>query len=205
VYLPGNHDELFRRFVGLSLANIEIENKAILELDGKKAWFFHGDVFDITMQHSRWLAKIGSVGYDSLIWLNYRVNQFLSLIGKEKKSFSKSIKNGVKSAVKYINKFEDLCADLAIEHGYHFVVCGHIHQPIIREVKNGKGSVSYLNSGDWVENLSALEYNKKKWEIINFSELNFDKLVEPADFLMDSKQEELFSKILQEFKMVESE
>ncbi|MFT7379872.1 MAG: UDP-2,3-diacylglucosamine pyrophosphatase LpxH, partial [Bacteroidia bacterium] len=113
-YLPGNHDEFFRRFVGSKMGNIEVENKVVLTLNGKKAWFFHGDVFDVTMQHSKWITRLGSESYDFLIWLNYHVNRLMEFLGKEKKSFSKKIKNGVKSAVKYINKFEEVCADIAI-------------------------------------------------------------------------------------------
>ena len=140
-YLPGNHDEVFRRFVGYKLGNIKVENKVVLDLDGKLAWFFHGDVFDVTMQHSRWLTRLGSESYDFLIWLNYHVNRLMEVLGKEKKSFSKQIKNGVKSAVKYINQFEELCADIAIEKKYDYVVCGHIHQPEIRKIDKEKGSV----------------------------------------------------------------
>jgi len=140
-YLPGNHDEFLRRFVGYKMGNIKVENKVVLTLNGKKAWFFLGDVFDVTMQHSKWITRLGSESYDFLIWLNYHVNRLMEVLGKEKKSFSKQIKNGVKSAVKYINQFEELCADIAIEKKYDYVVCGHIHQPEIRKIDKEKGSV----------------------------------------------------------------
>jgi UDP-2,3-diacylglucosamine pyrophosphatase LpxH len=145
----------------------------VLELDGKKAWFFHGDVFDVSIQNAKWLAKLGGYGYDLLIVINRVVNWFLEKIGKEKYSLSKRIKNSVKSAVKYINDFENVVSELAIENGYDYVVCGHIHQPkmLVKENKNGK--TTYLNSGDWVENFTALEYQFKRWKVYNF---NFDKL-----------------------------
>lgn len=195
-YLPGNHDEVFRRFVGYKLGNIKVENKVVLDLDGKLAWFFHGDVFDVTMQHSRWLTRLGSEGYDFLIWLNYKVNKWLDFMGKEKKSFSKLIKNGVKGAVKYINQFEDMCADIAIEKKYDYVVCGHIHQPEIRRITRHNGSVLYLNSGDWIENLTALEYQNEQWSIYTYQKSDFGTQ-EPE---MDKNAKTIFNDMLLEFQ-----
>jgi len=174
-YLTGNHDELLRKFADMSLGSFYLQNKLILELDGKKAWFFHGDIFDVTMQHSKWLAKLGAIGYDTLILLNSVVNWGLNLLGREKMSFSKKIKAKFKDAVKFINSFEDTAAELAIENGYHYVVCGHIHQPEKRNILADGGEVMYLNSGDWVENLTALEYNHGQWEIFKYEAKNFVK------------------------------
>lgn len=168
-YLTGNHDEMLRRFAGFRLNNFIIDNKLVLEMDGKKMWFFHGDVFDITMKHSKWLAKLGGWGYDMLILLNRFVN-FVSekILRKGKVSLSKKIKNGVKQAIKFIDDFELTATEIAIESGYDFVACGHIHQPTIKDVENEKGKVTYLNSGDWVENLTSLEYNDGEWRIFNY-------------------------------------
>ena len=173
IYITGNHDEILRKFSDTTIGNISIVNKKVLHLDGKKAWFFHGDVFDVSIQNAKWLAKLGGYGYDLLILLNRLVNWGLERMGKEKYSISKKIKNGVKSAVKYISDFENVVSDLAIEKGYDYVVCGHIHQPkmLIKENKHGK--TTYLNSGDWVENFTALEYQFKRWKIYNY---NSDKL-----------------------------
>ncbi len=145
----------------------------VLELDGKKAWFFHGDIFDVTMQHSKWLAKLGAIGYDSLILINSFTNWCLKILGREKMSFSKKIKAKFKDAVKFINSFETTAAELAVTNGYHYVVCGHIHHPEKREVLTDDGKVIYLNSGDWVENLTALEYNNGEWEIFKYEAKNF--------------------------------
>lgn len=174
-YLTGNHDELLRKFADMSLGSFYLQNKLILEIDGKKAWFFHGDIFDVTMQHSKWLAKLGAIGYDTLILLNSMVNWGLNLLGREKMSFSKKIKAKFKDAVKFINSFEDTAAELAIENGYHYVVCGHIHQPEKRNILAEGGEVMYLNSGDWVENLTALEYNHGQWEVFKYEAKNFVK------------------------------
>ncbi|MGE6218485.1 UDP-2,3-diacylglucosamine diphosphatase [Nubsella zeaxanthinifaciens] len=174
-YLTGNHDELLRKFADMNLGSFHLQNKLVLELDGKKAWFFHGDIFDVTMQHSKWLAKLGAVGYDSLILLNSVVNWCLKMFGKEKMSFSKKIKAKFKDAVKFINSFEVTAAELAVVNGYHYVVCGHIHQPEKRAIFTDNGQVLYLNSGDWVENLTALEYNNAEWEIFRYEAKNFVK------------------------------
>ena len=179
IYITGNHDEMLRKFSGSTIGNITIADKKVLDLDGKKAWFFHGDVFDISIQNAKWLAKLGGYGYDLLILLNRAVNWCLTKLGREKYSLSKKIKNGVKSAIKYINDFETVISDLAIENGYDYVVCGHIHQPkvVVKENKNGK--TTYLNSGDWVENFTALEYQFKRWKLYQY---NHDKL---ASFSVD--------------------
>lgn len=174
-YLTGNHDELLRKFADMNIGAFHLQNKLVVDLDGKKAWFFHGDIFDVTMQHSKWLAKLGAVGYDTLILINSFVNWFLVLLGKEKMSFSKRIKAKFKDAVKFINGFEQTAAELAAENGYEYVVCGHIHQPEMRTVATDNGAVTYLNSGDWVENLTALEYHNKSWKIFKYEQSNFQK------------------------------
>ncbi|TKC13046.1 UDP-2,3-diacylglucosamine diphosphatase [Pedobacter polaris] len=183
-YLTGNHDELLRKFADMHLGTFHLQNKLVLELEGKKAWFFHGDIFDVTMQHSKWLAKMGAIGYDSLILINSFVNWTLALFGKQKMSFSQKIKAKFKDAVKFINKFEQTASDLAIEKGYHYVICGHIHQPEIREMVTEAGNVIYLNSGDWVESLTALEYHKGEWQIVKYN---------PADFKVDDVELGLLS------------
>ena len=172
-YITGNHDELLRKFSGTSMGNISILDKLVLDLDDKKAWIFHGDVFDLSVQHSKWIAKLGGFGYDYLIVINRFVNWCLHKIGKEPYSFSKKIKASVKKAVKHISDFETTATDLAIEKQYDYVVCGHIHDPKIIEKSNKNGATIYLNSGDWVENLTALEYNTKRWRLYRYSECNY--------------------------------
>ena len=170
VDLPGNHDEMLRKFIGFKLGNFSIDNKVVLKLKGKRAWIFHGDVFDVTMQYSKWLAKLGAVGYDTLILINTLVNFVLKSVGRNKISLSKKVKDSVKQALKFIDDFENTAAGIAISNKYDYVVCGHIHQPQMRKVTTDKGEVMYLNSGDWVENLTALEYDKGHWSIYNFAD-----------------------------------
>lgn len=170
-YLTGNHDEMLRKFSDFKMGQLEIRDKLVLDIDGKKTWIFHGDVFDITMKHSKWLAKMGAVGYDTLIIINSVVNWFSERLGKGKVSLSKKVKNSVKQAVKFIDDFEQTAIDIAIENNYDFVACGHIHQPAIRQVKTEKGSTTYMNSGDWIENLTSLEYTDGTWSLYQYEEV----------------------------------
>jgi UDP-2,3-diacylglucosamine pyrophosphatase LpxH len=203
-YLTGNHDEMLRKFADMNLGSFQLMNKLVLNIDGKKAWIFHGDVFDVTMQHSKWLAKLGAVGYDTLIHLNSFTNWLLTAMGREKMSFSKKIKAKFKDAVKFINQFEQTAADLAVSKDYQYVICGHIHQAEMREIvaTDNPGKVLYLNSGDWVENLTALEYNKGNWEIFKYNPLDFEEDNDATDL---SDAEDLDAKmdvnlLLQTFK-----
>ena len=116
---------------------------------------------------------MGGHGYDFLILINSCINWLLKLLGKDKMSFSKKVKNGVKKAVAWIGDFEQIAAELAIEKKYDYVICGHIHQPQHRVVTTEKGSVTYLNSGDWIENLTSLEYNQNEWKIYHYNEKEF--------------------------------
>jgi UDP-2,3-diacylglucosamine pyrophosphatase LpxH len=179
-YLTGNHDELLRRFSPIYLGDIRLLDKLVIELDGKKAWFFHGDVFDFSVKHSKWIAKLGAIGYDTLIVLNRLVNRLRLMLGKSRTSFSSNIKNGVKKAVDHINDFEKTVAELAIEKGYAFVVCGHIHQPSIQDIHTTSGSVRYLNAGDWVESLTALEYSQGEWSLYTHPAVNADMPLKKA-------------------------
>ncbi|MEM8506523.1 MAG: UDP-2,3-diacylglucosamine diphosphatase [Bacteroidota bacterium] len=184
-YITGNHDEMLRKFSPTAMGNFKIANKLLLNLDGKKAWIFHGDVFDISIQKAKWIAKLGGYGYDLLILINSFVNWCLVKMGREKYSLSKKIKNSVKGAVKYINDFERVAAELAIENDYDYVICGHIHQPKKELFQNRHGKTTYLNSGDWVENLTALEYSFKRWRVYHY---NHDKLL---PFFVDEDLKEM--------------
>lgn len=203
-YVTGNHDEMLRKFVGFKMGSLKIVNKVILDLDnGKKAWFFHGDVFDVTMQHSKWLAKLGAVGYDTLILIN-RIANFVSekIFKRGKLSLSKKIKNSVKSAVKFINSFEKTAADIAINNQYDYVVCGHIHQPEMREIENEHGKIMYLNSGDWIENLTALEYANGEWQIYRYDEKEMLNMIEHGLEEEELNNNQLFDNMLEEFNLM---
>lgn len=201
-YITGNHDEMLRKFEGFTMGSLKIVNRVVLELDDKKAWIFHGDVFDITMKYSKWLAKLGAIGYDTLILLNAFVNFVREKFGMGRVSFSKKIKNRVKGAVKFIDDFENTAAEIAINNEYDYVICGHIHNPEIKTIRDNQGSVVYLNSGDWIENLTALEYNKKKWSLYRFSDdalLNDDEASEEEEENLDVGV--LYKNLVEEFRL----
>jgi len=200
-YITGNHDEMMRKFSGFKLGSFSIVNKLVLTVHGKKAWIFHGDVFDVTMQHSKWLAKLGAIGYDTLILINSAVNFFYKKFGRGPVSMSKKIKNSVKSAVKFINNFEQTAADIAIENEFDYVICGHIHQPEIKSIENENGSVMYLNSGDWIENLTALEYTKGEWKLYSYEEDIYIQSYDGAsnDPVEMLEKKELFQSLMAEF------
>ena len=202
-YLTGNHDEMLRRFAGLNMGSFHLGNKYVKTFeDGRRAWFFHGDVFDVTMRHSKWLAKLGGSGYDLLILLNRAVNYLLVKLGRGKFSLSKKIKNSVKGAVSHISNFEETVADMAIFHGHAFVVCGHIHQPVIRAMENEHGAVVYLNSGDWVENLTALEYHQGKWEIFQYESAEELHSVAAPTERVPMTDKVLFEELWKEFQVL---
>lgn len=187
-YLTGNHDEALRKISILTVGGIHIKDKLLLELNGDQCWFFHGDVFDVTMRHSKWIAKMGGYGYDLLILLNRGVNYVLEQLGRPKISLSKRIKNSVKQAIKFIDDFETTAMELAIENGYEYVVCGHIHQPKIKKHVSGNGEVIYMNSGDWVESLTSLEFDGTEWQLYRFEldenlamEMEYKPVIEPKD------------------------
>lgn len=168
-YLTGNHDELLRKFAGTQLGALRIDNKLVLELPHGRTWLFHGDVFDVTMRHARWLARLGGHGYDLLILLNRLVNWGLVRLGRPRVALSKTVKDRVKSAVSLVSDFEQTAAAIAADHGYRYVACGHIHCPEIKELSLPQGPVTYLNSGDWVENLTALEYTTATgWQLYRY-------------------------------------
>ncbi|GDX41635.1 UDP-2,3-diacylglucosamine hydrolase [Bacteroidota bacterium] len=174
VYVTGNHDEMLRRYSELHLGNFQLTDKLVIEMNGKRTWIFHGDVFDATTKGSaKIIAKLGGWGYDWLILLNRLINWILTQFGQPKMSLSKKVKNGVKKAVSWIADFEQTAAELAINKGYDYVICGHIHQPQQRVVTTVEGQVTYLNSGDWIENLTALEYSNQTWEIYHYKEEDF--------------------------------
>lgn len=201
-YIPGNHDEMLRKFKDFQLGSLKITNKLSLKINGSNIWIFHGDVFDVVMQHSKWLAKLGAIGYDTLILINRFVNFLSEKMGRGKVSLSKKIKNSVKGAVKFINKFEATVCEIAADNEYKYVICGHIHQPEIRTVVTERGSVIYMNSGDWIENLSSLEYNDGSWSIYRYADDDMAQAIDISKKKHDKESpKELMATLMQELNM----
>jgi UDP-2,3-diacylglucosamine pyrophosphatase LpxH len=153
VYVPGNHDEFARQFLGHSFGGIEVVEEVIYQtVDDRKFWIIHGDYFDGVVQCAKWLAYVGDNLYELTLKLNRYLNSLRARLGMPYWSLSRYLKHKVKTAVSYVTSFEQAVAMEARHRGLDGVICGHIHHPEIRDI-NG---ITYCNDGDWVESLSAL-------------------------------------------------
>jgi len=167
IFIPGNHDESVRQFIGLDFGEIEVREDAIHTLaNGKRLWVTHGDLFDGVMQHARWLAYLGDGAYSVILYLNRWFNAIRVRLGLPYWSLSQYLKHQVKNAVNFISAFEHVMTEEAKRRDCDGVVCGHIHKAEIRDI-NG---LLYCNDGDWVESLTALaEDFKGNLEIIHWN------------------------------------
>lgn len=169
IYLRGNHDDFLDQIFPIRIGKIRVTDHYIHNtVGGKKYYVIHGDIFDIVIQKKwlKWLAHIGDIGYSILLWSNRIVNFVRSKQNKPKMSLSLYVKSKVKAAVSYISSFSDELVLLAEKNNCDGVICGHIHHPEIKKI-NG---ITYMNSGDWVENLSALvEDFNGDWKIVNYT------------------------------------
>ena len=179
IYLRGNHDEILDRFLPISFGNIRLAKEHVhVTADGKRFLVIHGDGFDSVSTNHRWLASLGAVGYEFLLKVNRFYNHYRAWRGKEYFSLSKTVKARVKSAVCFVDRYEQLLQDLARHRKCDGIICGHIHTPEDKLV----GGVRYLNSGDWVESLTAIiEHNNGRLELIRYREF-----IENATELRDS-------------------
>lgn len=168
VYIPGNHDEMFRQFTGMHFGGIEIRRAAFHDTaDGRRLMVLHGDEFDAVMLSHRWLAFVGDALYHFMMGLNHKVNLVRRWLGLPYWSLSKMAKHKVKNAVEFIGKYEEVVARAAAERGVDGVVCGHIHTAEHRMFDG----IEYWNDGDWVEGCNALvEHADGKMEILNWPE-----------------------------------
>jgi len=166
VYVPGNHDESLRPYAGIDLAGIRVAKQAVHRTaDGRRFLVCHGDEFDLVVQSSPLLSKLGTLGYDWLVGINRRVNDVRGAVGLGRWSFSQTIKKKVKSACTFISKFEQAVGDEARRRSLDGVICGHIHEPRIDVRDDG---ITYANCGDWIERASALvEHHDGRLEIVD--------------------------------------
>ena len=167
IFIPGNHDEFARRYVGHNFGGIEVAEDWVHETaDGRKLWVTHGDLFDGVIQCAKWLAHVGDSLYEFTLRLNRHLNSMRARLGLPYWSLSKYLKLKVKRAVSYVGDFEAALAREARKRGAHGVVCGHIHHAELREIDG----ILYANDGDWVESLTALaEHADGRLEIIDGS------------------------------------
>ena len=167
IYLRGNHDDFLENLVPVTLGNISILQDYILESGSHRFFVTHGDVFDSVTSRMEWLAKLGDVSYTALLRFNSVDNKIRMRQGKPYFSLSQAIKHKVKQAVSFISGFERMLTDLARSKRCDGVICGHIHYPEDRIIDD----IRYMNSGDWVESLSALlEDEDGNWRIMKYRE-----------------------------------
>lgn len=170
IYIRGNHDDFLDSLAPLTFYNISIVKDYILESHGRRYLVTHGDIFDSITTHMRWLAMLGDVGYSFLLWLNKRYNHRRKLQGKAYFSLAQHVKHKVKSAVSYVSAFEKELVQLAKSRKLNGIICGHIHQAANIWYDN----VHYLNSGDWVESMTALvEDEQGQWDILTYNDSPF--------------------------------
>ena len=176
IWIRGNHDDFLKDFIGFKFDGIEICEDFKLEnfqrtsdgrYESKHYYIFHGDSIDVFITKYKWLAKIGSIGYDLALWVNRWYNRYRAWRGLPYRSISKDIKAGVKSATNYVNDFENMAIKMAEKNNCFGVICGHIHQPANHMI----GNFHYLNSGDYIENLTALLFEENTWKIHEFNEV----------------------------------
>lgn len=175
VYVPGNHDEAFRDYAGLSFGDVEVAEEVIhTTADGRRLLVVHGDIFDGIVLYARWLAFLGDYAYELLLKANVYVNRFRRRMGMPYWSLSAYLKKRVKNAVEYVCRFEEAVAHAAEERQVDGVVCGHIHSAEIRQF----GDITYYNDGDWVESCTALvEHDDGQMEIIDWAAFRREQML----------------------------
>jgi len=200
-YVTGNHDELMRKFLNFKIQNFKIVNQVVLDTYEGKVWMFHGDVFDFSIQ-TGWLTKLAGFLYDYMIMFNSWINKkIMRPLGRKRLNFSKSIKANVKTAVQYFANFEMKAAKIAQKNGYKYVVCGHIHTPKIESFNINGEEIIYMNSGDWLESLSSLEYVNNKWSI--YMHKRTEQEYKGDDSRIEMTNKELYKDLIAEFKILQ--
>ena len=168
IYIRGNHDDFLDQIIPLRLGkHFQIRKDYILNSGTQRLYVTHGDVFDSITTHLKWLAYLGDIGYTFLLWVNKFYNKYREWRGLSYYSLSQRIKQSVKMAVNYMTDFEEKLTELARSRNCDGVICGHIHHPAIREIDG----IIYMNSGDWVETLSALvEDFEGNWSLLYYDQ-----------------------------------
>jgi UDP-2,3-diacylglucosamine pyrophosphatase LpxH len=179
VYIPGNHDEMFRPFAGMHFGGVEIQHQAIHETaDGRRLLVLHGDEFDAIMLSHPWLAHLGDAAYNAIMALNRWLNVYRRLFGLPYWSLSKHAKQKVKKSVAFIGRFEDVVAHEAGNRGVDGVIAGHIHMAEMRTI----GGIEYYNDGDWVEGCTALvEHFDGRMEILHWADEIAKRTIDEPD------------------------
>ena len=206
IYLRGNHDDFLDQVLPMKVGRFSIQREYILKSHGRRFYVTHGDIFDSVTSQLKWIAQLGDIGYTFLLWVNKLYNNYRTSRGLPYYSLSQKVKAKVKSAVSYISDFETQLVELAKAKQCEGIICGHIHQPAIKQY----GDVLYLNSGDWVESLSALtEDENGEWNLVYYNETykseaayEYDETEMEDDELADMKALEEQLKLVRVLKQV---
>ena len=165
VYLRGNHDDIMEKFLPFTIGGLKLVDEHIHESPHGRYLVVHGDGFDHVTTNHVWLAKVGAVGYDLLLRVNRVYNSWLRWRGKPGFSFSSYVKKRVKQAVAFTGRYEEQLKDLAHWKKCQGIICGHIHTPADKMIDD----IHYLNSGDWVESMTAIvEHLDRTFEVMNY-------------------------------------
>jgi UDP-2,3-diacylglucosamine pyrophosphatase LpxH len=201
IYLRGNHDDFLDQVLPMKVGNFSIQRDYVLKYKGKKYYVTHGDIFDSITTKLKWIAKLGDIGYTWLLWVNKFYNNYRTSRGLPYYSLSQVIKQKVKSAVSYISDYESQLAAVARIKNCDGIICGHIHQPAIKEFDD----ILYLNSGDWVESLSALVQDEDgEWSLVYYNETQFstDLGEDESDEINEEEESLDFTEQLNSLKLV---
>ncbi|MBW8330984.1 MAG: UDP-2,3-diacylglucosamine diphosphatase [Prolixibacteraceae bacterium] len=202
VYITGNHDDVFRKFNNTRLGNFSIVNQLELTIKKQKIWIFHGDVFDNIIHHSLWLAKFGAAAYGFLTGFNRFLNVILRIFGGKEMILYKSMKDRISRERKVLTNFELAIANAALSKEIDLVICGHTHIPVDKTITTEKGTVRYINCGDWVEHFSAAECINGNWTLNYFNSDQEDEEPElPGDELYIPDKNQMYRSILEELKI----
>lgn len=176
VYLiTGNFDDFLRPYADFASGNIFLRNKIVFHINGAQYWVFHGDVFDASLKISSLLARFGGRGYRLLTSINRFINTIRLKMGYSRISLAEKIRKGLPRAQDFIHQFEQAAITQAHKKGYEYVICGHSHCPAIKDQVMEDGTkVTYMNAGDWVENLTALEMRFGKWSLYEYDSLDYN-------------------------------
>lgn len=197
-YITGNHDEFLRQFNNIEIGTLKVSNQLCLNLDGKRTWILHGDLFDFTMHEIKWLAKFGSSLKGLLTVINKMVNYGLRIFGRKDVIIYKGIKSRLLKDKDKVSRFEKVVTKVAMEKEFNTVICGHTHVPRKKIVKMDNREVQYLNCGDWVENFTAAEYFEGDWSIFQYDDNNQAMNNDEADIL---SKKELYELLYEELTM----
>ena len=201
IYITGNHDDVFRKFNNTRLGNFSIVNQLELTIENQKIWIFHGDVFDSIIHHSPRLAKFGAAAYGLLTVINRMMNFIIRIFGGHDILLYKSMKDRISNERKVLTNFELAIANAALSKEIDLVICGHTHIPVDKTITNDKGSIRYINCGDWLENYTAAECMDGNWTLQYFKSDSIEEPENPGDELYIPDKNQLYRSILEEMKV----